>query len=72
MARRSMNNVKFNILRRIIGKKMVIVEDHIKNIYFYSYIDSILDDSHVNIKNEDGSLRKISIFDIRSPSADYS
>lgn len=65
------SNIKINILKRIVGKKMVIIEDHIKNIYFYSYIDSVCDESHVNIKNEDNSLRKISIFDIRSPSSDY-
>lgn len=66
-----MSSIKLNILKKIVGKKMVIIEDHIKNIYFYSYINSIVDDSTVNIKNEDGSLRKISIFDIRSPSSDY-
>jgi len=67
-----MTSQRFNILKRLIGRKMVIIEDYIKNIYFYSHIDSVADESHVFIKNEDGTLRKISIFDIRSPSAEYS
>lgn len=66
-----MNIQKLNVLKRIVGRKMVIINDHIKNTYFYSYIDSVVDDMHVNIKDSDGTLKKISIFDIRSPSVEY-
>jgi hypothetical protein len=62
---------KVNILKKIIGKKMVIIQDHVKNIYFYAYIDSIIDESNVNIKTDTGLLRSVSIFDIRSPSSEY-
>ena len=50
------NNIKLNILRRIIGKKMVV---------------SVIDENTVNVKSPSGEFEKISIFNLRSPSNEY-
>ena len=65
------NNIKLNILRRIIGKKMVVIKDYIKNIYYYGMVDSVIDENTVNVKSPSGEFEKISIFNLRSPSNEY-
>jgi len=65
------NLLKLNILKRILGKKMVVITDYIKNEYYYAQVDSIIDESNVVMKKLSGEIQKISIFDLRSPSPDY-
>ena len=67
----AINNLKLNILKRIIGKKMVIIKDHIKKSYYYGIIESVIDETNVNVKSPSGEIEKISIFDLRSPSNEY-
>jgi len=64
-------SLKFNILKKIIGRKMVVVKDYIKNQYYYGTVQSIVDDTTVKIKSPSGETENISIFDLRSPSSDY-
>lgn len=66
------NSVKVNILKRMLGRKMVVIKDYVKNEYYYGHVDSVIDESNVNVKNIDGEVEKVSIFDLRSPSQEYS
>jgi len=65
------NSVKLNILKRIIGKKMVVITDYIKNEYYYGLVESVIDDNNVKIKSISGETKDVSIFDLRSPSVEY-
>jgi hypothetical protein len=68
---KSKNNVKLNILKRIIGRKMVVIKDYNKNEYYYGQVESVVDESNVLVKRLSGESEKISIFDLRSPSVEY-
>jgi hypothetical protein len=68
---KSKNNVKLNILKRIIGRKMVVIKDYCKNEYYYGQVESVIDESNVLVKRLSGESEKISIFDLRSPSIEY-
>ena len=68
---KSKNNVKLNILKRIIGRKMVVIKDYGKNEYYYGQVESVVDESNVLVKRLSGESEKISIFDLRSPSIEY-
>jgi hypothetical protein len=65
------NPLKLNILKRIIGRKMVVITDYIKNEYYYGLVESVIDDSNVKIKSVNGETKDVSIFDLRSPSIEY-
>jgi ferredoxin-fold anticodon binding domain-containing protein len=65
------NNLKINILKKIIGKKMVVIKDYINNIYYYGIVDSVIDEMNINVRSPNGEIEKISIFDLRSPSNEY-
>ena len=65
------NPLKLNILKRIIGRKMVVITNYIKNEYYYGLVESVIDDSNVKIKSVNGETKDVSIFDLRSPSAEY-
>jgi hypothetical protein len=65
------NNQKLNVLKRILGKKMVVIKDFYKNLYYYGTIQSIIDSSNVKVKNPQGDIEDVSIFNLRSPSNEY-
>jgi len=65
------NNIKLNILKKIIGRKMVIIKDYVKNDYYYGQVDSVIDEANVIVKRLSGETEKVSIFDLRSPSVEY-
>jgi hypothetical protein len=65
------NNLKLNVLKKIVGRKMVIIKDHIKKSYYYGMIESVVDEYNVNVRSPLGEIEKISIFDLRSPSNEY-
>lgn len=60
------NNLKFNVLKRMLGKKVVVILDHIKYTHYYGFVESIADEMHLMISGQNG-LKKVNIFDIRSP-----
>lgn len=68
---KSKNNVKLNILKRIIKRKMVVIKDYSKNEYYYAQVESVVDESNVLVKRLSGESEQISIFDLRSPSIEY-
>ena len=70
-ARSSFMVKKINYLKKILGKRMVVIKDHTKNIYFYATISNVIDESNVEIINSNGDKETVSIFDLRSPSQDY-
>jgi hypothetical protein len=65
------NNSKLNVLKKVVGKKMVIIKDHIKKNYYYGMVESVVDECNVNVRSPLGEIEKISIFDLRSPSNEY-
>ena len=70
-ARSSFMVKKINYLKKILGKRMVVIKVHTKNIYFYATISNVIDESNVEIINSNGDKETVSIFDLRSPSQDY-
>jgi len=62
------NNQKLNVLKRIIGKKMVILNN---KDYYYGVIQSVIDAFNVKVKTPKGDIENVSIFDIRSISNEY-
>jgi hypothetical protein len=65
------NPAKLNVLKRIIGRKMVVIKNYIKNEYYYGQVESIVNDSNVIVKRLSGESEEVSIFDLRSPSPEY-
>lgn len=65
------NPIKANILKRLLGRKMVVIKDYIKNEYYYGQIEEVIDGTNVKVRNFNGETESISIFDLRSPSPDY-
>jgi len=65
------NNYKLNVLKKCIGKRYVIISDHIKNVYSFGEVKEVVDENHVLVERSKNKMEKINIFDIRSPSKDY-
>jgi hypothetical protein len=62
---------KLNVLKRMFGKKVVVIEDHIKMIHWFGIVSDIVNESTLKIKNQDGNLFDVSIFDIRNPTKEF-
>lgn len=56
---------KIYYLKRTIGKKYIIITDHIKNLFYYGVVDSVVDENHVLVSSANGQV-KVNIFDLRS------
>ena len=65
------NKLKLNVLRRMLGKKVVVVTDYIKSKYYYGRVYEVKNEDHLVVEDQTGLLKEVSIFDIRSPSIDY-
>jgi hypothetical protein len=59
------STLKFNILKRMIGRKVIVIADHIKLIIWHGIVEDVIDESHLMISGPNGS-QKINIFDVRS------
>jgi hypothetical protein len=60
------STLKFNVLKRMIGKKVIVITDHVKLTQWFGTVDSVVDEMHLMIFGPNG-LEKINIFDVRSP-----
>lgn len=60
------SNLKFNILKRMIGKKVIVITDHVKLTQWFGLVENVVDEMHLMVSGPNGS-EKINIFDIRSP-----
>lgn len=65
------NKLKLNILKRMLGKKVVVITDYIKSKYYYGRVYDVKNEDSLIIEDQIGILKEVSIFDIRSPSVDY-
>ena len=65
------NKLKLNILRRMLGKKVVVITDYIKSKYYYGRVYEIKNEDHLIVEDYMGLMKEVSIFDIRSPSPEY-
>jgi hypothetical protein len=50
----------------MIGKKVIVITDHVKLTQWFGTVDSVVDEMHLMIFGPNG-LEKINIFDVRSP-----
>lgn len=57
--------LKIHYLKKTIGKKYMVITDHIKNSFYYGVIESVVDEGHVLVSGINGQS-KVSIFDLRS------
>ena len=60
------STLKLNILKKMIGKKVVVITDHIKLTHWFGLVENVVDEMHLTISGPSGS-QKINIFDVRSP-----
>lgn len=60
------SNQKFNVLKKMIGKKVIVITNHIKLTQWFGTVESVVDEMHLMIYGPNGS-EKINIFDVRSP-----
>jgi hypothetical protein len=58
--------LKFNILKRMIGKRVIVITDHVKLTNWFGLVENVIDDMHLMISGPNGS-QKVNIFDVRSP-----
>jgi hypothetical protein len=58
--------LKFNVLKRMIGKRVIVITDHVKLTNWFGLVENVVDDMHLMISGPNGS-QKVNIFDIRSP-----
>jgi len=61
-----MSKDKININKRIIGKRVIVISDHIKMNFWYGVVESVIDGSNFLVKPYEGPNEKVNIFDIRS------
>ena len=60
------STLKFNILKRMIGKRVIVLTDHVKLTQWFGTVESVVDEMHLMIFGQN-RLEKINIFDVRSP-----
>lgn len=65
------NKLKLNILKRMLGKKVVVITDYIKSKYYYGRVYEVKNEDHLIVEDQLGIFKEVSIFDIRSPSIEY-
>ena len=62
----NMSKERINVNKRILGKRVIVISDHLKMNFWYGVVESVIDRSHFLVKNNEGVNEKVSIFDIRS------
>ena len=62
--------VKTNILKRMLGKRVFVITNHLLDEGFCGSVTKVLDHENVTVST-DKSDYKVNIFDIRSPSRIY-
>ena len=62
----NMSKERINVNKRILGKRVIVISDHLKMNFWYGVVESVIDGSHFLVKNNEGVNEKVSIFDIRS------
>jgi ferredoxin-fold anticodon binding domain-containing protein len=60
------STLKLNILKRMIGKRVIVITDHVKSTNWFGLVENVIDEMHLMISGPNGS-QKVNIFDIRSP-----
>ena len=60
-----MSKDKINVNKRIIGKRVIVISDHIKMNFWYGVVESVIDGSNFLVKPYEGPNEKVNIFDIR-------
>ena len=60
------STLKFNILKRMIGKRVIVITDHVKLTNWFGLVENVTDDMHLMISGPNGT-QKVNIFDVRSP-----
>jgi len=65
------NNLKFNILKKILNKRMAVITNYSKLEYYYGEVSQIIDEDKVLIKNDHGYENEVSIFDLRNPAQEF-
>ena len=61
------NNQKVNILKRMIGKMVAVIENYNTLDHYYGEVSEVIDEKNVIVKNDKNEDIKVSIFDIRNP-----
>lgn len=66
-----MNKAKANVLKRMIGKRVIVIKDHIKNNYAHGRVLDCIGEDILKVEVFEDKTYNVNIFDIRSPSPDY-
>lgn len=62
-----MNN-KILFAKKMIGKRVAVIDDYKKSLYYYGIVESVSSEDTFVVKNEQDERKNVSIFDIRNPS----
>lgn len=65
------NKLKLNILKRMLGKKVVVIKDYVKFEYYYGKVTDVVNLDILEVESFDGNIANVSIFDVRSPSPEF-
>lgn len=60
------STLKLNILKRMIGKKVIVITDHVKLTNWFGSVENVVDETHLMINGPNGP-QKVNIFDVRAP-----
>ena len=50
----------------MIGKRVIVITDHVKLTNWFGLVENVADDMHLMISGPNGT-QKVNIFDVRSP-----
>ncbi|NBP01170.1 MAG: hypothetical protein EBU90_13735 [Proteobacteria bacterium] len=59
---------KLFFTRKMIGKRVAVIEDYEKFIFWCGTVDGVKDQDTLLVKNENDEKKEVSIFDVRNPS----
>jgi len=62
---------KFNVLKRMLEKRVLVIDDHTKMDYWFGTVKDIVDENTLAVYKNESETRKVNIFDIRNPTKEF-
>ena len=64
-------SLKFNLLKRMIDKRILVIENHIKMDYWFGTVKDVVDENTLTVYKNENETKKVDIFDIRNPTKEF-
>lgn len=65
------NTVKLNILKRMLDKRVLVIDNHITLDYWFGTVKKVIDEYHLSVLASEGESKTVNIFDIRTPTKEF-